>query len=765
MTEEKNNSSLPSPMDYDALRDYGLEYIKKVGSRYWTDLGIHDPGVTVLEALTLAVNDLSFRSSAGINDLLTRKGDRKVSLEGTMFPAEVILPGSPTTQDDYRKLMLENIPGIRNIWFEPVRKSVEIPFIPKKISAGTAEVSGYYNVRVELENRDSFFCGDSDKLLSVGNSVRTLFLQHRNLCENIRDITFMEQIQVGICAEIEINSNIDLRVLLQEIYDTMYEYVSPTIPFHTVEELLSSGRQPGDIFSIRKPELGFIDRQELASFTRKTNLYTSDVIALLMRIDGIRSVHHIHFTVEDLPQRKKVKGWQEGKHLDISEAENLTFAMAKDFQRYEKIDSSVFVNSIVFTMNGLSFLPPEGEEGIRVQVKEDERKPLKKGFSVTMPVPKGKYRSTDRYFSFQNLFPATYRMGADTLPESASSLRKAERMQLKAYLSFFDQTLSDYLAQIDRLQDLLSVGRSDKPASSDTYFHGRLTDDDVVDVSKVLSGYPDYVIPPEDSSDELARKNEVLDHLLTGFAESFAEYTALEYIRHRTIDGVSMTETVEDKMRFLSDYPRISSLRCCGTDLTSQETVSGIERRIMRRLGINDPDARGSLSSGDEMGLYVLEHSLLSPEKPEDGFLQLARKEGDFKLISDPYSFRVTVILPGWTDLSCSLNYRKYVERVVREEIPAHIFVKNCWISKEVMALFENAYAIWHDILREGTFLPLSPDWETRRSQANAALVDAFGQFANIYPEAVLMSDTVHEYDDGGGISRLDYTYLGSEEC
>ena len=58
MTEDKNMVETPQPMDYQGLLEYGLAHIRKIGSRSWTDFRAHDPGVTVLEALTLAVNDL-----------------------------------------------------------------------------------------------------------------------------------------------------------------------------------------------------------------------------------------------------------------------------------------------------------------------------------------------------------------------------------------------------------------------------------------------------------------------------------------------------------------------------------------------------------------------------------------------------------------------------------------------------------------------------------------------------------------------------------
>ena len=755
MTEDKNISKTPAPMDYHGLRDYGLAYIRKVGSRYWTDFNVHDPGVTILEALTLAVCDLSYRSSAGMADLLTRKGGGHVSLEGTMFPADVILANAPTTTEDYRKIVLENIPGVRNVWFVPVERTVEIPYIPKRLDAGTIQVKGYYNVTVELENPDL----DRD---ACEKAIRNLFIQHRNLCEDILEIRFMEQVRVGLCAEIEINSGIDMRALLQEIYDRMCDYVSPTIPFHTVEDLLSQGREAKDIFSVSAPKLGFIDRQELASFERKTVLYTSDVIAILMEIQGIRSVKHIHFIVDDTSTGQRILGREMGKKLEIPADENITFSFVSGFQRNHRLDPPLFVNNIVFCINGLTFFPPseKGDDDIRVEARKDERVPLE-GFKTDMPVPEGSYRDTDRYFSFQNLFPATYRMGVDVLPESASTLRKAERMQLKAYLTFFDQTLSDYLAQLDRFQDLLSVKTAD-PDSNATYFHGKLTEDDIVDVSKVLRDYPDYPVPVEDFDDNLARKDAVLDHLLSRFAESFSEYASIEFIRSHAAGVYSSKENVEDKKRFLEDYPRISSLRSSGLDWTGAVPVSGAERRLMRRLGIDNPDARGRLSENDELGLYLIEHSLLAPRESEDGFLELASGEGRGILLPDPYSFRVTVVLPAWTDLACNLDYRRYAERIIREEIPAHVLVRVCWISKDAMAVFEGAYASWFSLLKEGSSSSVSEDWNSRRSQANAALVSAYRLFVNVYPEVELAGEEAQYYDDGIGMTRLDAMYLGS---
>ena len=785
MTEDKKyTAGLPDPMDYEKLLEYGLSYIRSIGSCYWTDFNVHDPGVTTLEALTLALTDLSYRSSAAMADLMTRPGGKTPSLEGALFPADEILPNAPTTVDDYRKLILENIPGVRNIWFQTAEQSIQIPNIPNKTTGESATLSGYYDILVELEGLDTIR-NDSDILAILGKDIngavmadhvdednvealyrygiRTLLLKHRNVCENFKDIKFLKPAQVGLCAEIEIDSDVDIRSLLQDIYDRMYDYVCPSLQFHSVEELLSSGREADEIFSLQTPRLGFIDADELRAFTRKTDLYSSDAIGILMGIPGIKAIRHIHFIHDE--KQSGILSEYNGRHVQIDPSGEFSFTLTPLFHRNKQASRETFLNNIIFQRSGLTFFPPAGKEdpeGLSVHPKEDEKKPLPAGFLTSLPLPKGSYRNSDRYFSFQNLFPASYRMGVDTIPETAPALRKAERMQFKAYLTFFDQTLADYLAQLDHLQDLLALKEED----NHTYFHHGLLDSDIVDVSKVLNNYPDYPIPPDDPQTDLTRKNSILNHLLSRFADSFAEYTALEFVRKGYQDEFSLHECVEDKKRFLRDYPRISALRSSGVDWTtgSAPQVSGAERRIMRKLGVNEPDERKQLAKQDGMGLYLIEHNLLVPLSVNEAFLQLESGDDRSRLLDDPYSFRMTAVLPGWPELAGNLHYRKYVETIIREELPAHIFVKICWVSRDAMATFESAYASWHKMMYAGARYKVSSSWKRQHSQALSRMVDALGQFSNIYQLAVVMPDDTMDYVDNESITRLDYTFLGSED-
>ena len=72
---------LPQSSDYNFLRQKGLDYIEQLGSKLWTDYNIHDPGITLLEALSYAITDLGYRTSLNLKDLLAPAVNRLEKLQ------------------------------------------------------------------------------------------------------------------------------------------------------------------------------------------------------------------------------------------------------------------------------------------------------------------------------------------------------------------------------------------------------------------------------------------------------------------------------------------------------------------------------------------------------------------------------------------------------------------------------------------------------------------------------------------------------------
>ncbi|MEX2593626.1 MAG: hypothetical protein WD426_12705 [Anditalea sp.] len=107
-----------------------------------------------------------------------------------------------------------------------------------------------------------------------------------------------------------------------------------------------------------------------------------------------------------------------------------------------------------------------------------------------------------------------------------------------------------------------------------------------------------------------------------------------------------------------------------------------------------------------EEGIFLIENLLLLPDEKVIGSPVEPNDEGAFMPICvdencedcdgyDPYSFRINIILPAYAGRFLNLNFRRYCERIIRMETPAHIFPKICWVNNEQLQEFEKAYQDW----------------------------------------------------------------------
>jgi hypothetical protein len=103
---------------------------------------------------------------------------------------------------------------------------------------------------------------------------------------------------------------------------------------------------------------------------------------------------------------------------------------------------------------------------------------------------------------------------------------------------------------------------------------------------------------------------------------------------------------------------------------------------------------------------------------------------------SDPYSFWVSIVLPYWPEQFRNFNFRRFVERTLRLEAPAHIALKIAWVNVQQMDQFETAYQYWLAQLvqtaTEGTACDLV--------RAQNQLVTILTQLRSIYPQGTLSS-------------------------
>lgn len=162
----QKNPDLNPGSDYNLLRQKGLDYVQELGSKYWTDYNIHDPGITILEALCYAITDLGYRTSLDIKDLLAdpENIDPRNDRQG-FYTAREILTVNPWTLNDYRKLLID-IEGVKNGWlhckdcpcddiylYANCEKSI-LQYTPAVSPVVPVIIKGMYDVLIEFEDEE-----------------------------------------------------------------------------------------------------------------------------------------------------------------------------------------------------------------------------------------------------------------------------------------------------------------------------------------------------------------------------------------------------------------------------------------------------------------------------------------------------------------------------------------------------------------------------------------------------------------------------------
>ena len=115
--EENPNESL----NLDYLIEKGIKLISQYSGKEWSDYNYHDPGITLLEQICYAITDLAYRTNLPLENLLYNKGS-KVDLEkdNMLHPPSKILPSSPLSAKDFRKLIITHTDQIKNAWVLPI---------------------------------------------------------------------------------------------------------------------------------------------------------------------------------------------------------------------------------------------------------------------------------------------------------------------------------------------------------------------------------------------------------------------------------------------------------------------------------------------------------------------------------------------------------------------------------------------------------------------------------------------------------------------
>ncbi len=395
---------------------------------------------------------------------------------------------------------------------------------------------------------------------------------HRNLCEDYCGIKAIETEDFAICADMEVESFADIEAVMAEVYYLIDQYMRPDIKFYSLQQLLDQGKTVDAIFEGPALQNGFIGDEQLDSTDLKKTLYTSDIINLIMDIEGVKAVKNLIIARYD---------------ADGNVVQNELWSIDVSYQHQPALYMEA--SKILVYKDGLPFLPDKFELKDTLQVIKGKYAQPK--FSVMendLPVPKGTYYELDSYYPLQYSLPLTYGVGYDGLPSTASAQRKAQAKQLKAYLLFYEQILVNYLQQLANAKELFALDATVEK----TYFSKFLDNNSISGIEELYNGLTPGKLQSlmEDEGIVLDRRNRFLDHMLARFAEQFTDYALMLYshIGNNTIAGDRL---IKNKIDFLKDYPFMSSNRGRSFNykdplmVCNAENISGLQKRLQRLLG------------------------------------------------------------------------------------------------------------------------------------------------------------------------------------
>lgn len=602
-------------LDRQRLAAAGLEHLRQLCGARWTDHNLHDPGITALELLAYALTDLSYRASLPVEDLLA-SGPSAVA--GQFFGARDVLPNRALTALDYRKLLID-LPGVKNAWVLPHAETAYADVPRRELRTADPGTPGVRAVpirglfRALLEYMDDVTT--QARRAEIDTAARALLQANRNLCEDFVAVDAIAQMDCAVCAEIELEVQADVTQVAAQMLFALQQELAPAVANYSLAEMLARRHTDGTPFTADEifdgPLLahGFIDDTELQACELRSQIRLSDLLGVVMDLDGVRAVRDMVVSPLDAL----------GDPLPVADAWRIPVTP----QARPRL--SLAHGRLVFYKRGLLVAgwniadAPQAVATQLAQLQEAARVKLETPRSDDLAIPAGRARNLAGYKSFQLEFPTLYGLG-DTLadlnvPGSLISpedhRRRALALQFKAYLLLFDQVLANHLAQLAQAASLLSVeparlaalatqlATSGEPAGATPHTYA-------VQLVRSLPAYArvyaagvneaQLAAAGESLQEALARHNRFLDHLLARVGEDFAAYAAIV----RSAFGGGDAELAQDKCAFLSDCAPLTAARAVAYDKAtgaSQDrwnsaNVSAFERRLGRLLGIADVTRR-----------------------------------------------------------------------------------------------------------------------------------------------------------------------------
>lgn len=498
----------PPSMDYRALKREGIELAQILSGDRWTDYNEHDPGVTLLEELCYALTELGYKTHFPVEDLLFAQEHPLRQEPGEfLLAAHQALSAAPLTSDDYRRLIIDAVPEVKNAWLHPAAQSEQ-----------GLHVQGLYEVFLQLHQPHGTAAMAPEE---VAEAVRQLLHRHRNLGEDFEQIHVLRGQPVKVFADLQIDPNEVGESVAARVIQTLGEALAPPLTLHAVAEV--GDMDPAHLYDGPLPRHGWIDPNELrrSPLANLRLIRKSDLLARLRAVPGVRQVANLDVTVE---------GQARDEEMIFISDDPLAYPILDpvyhlpDLHAPDDFPLGLFVGNVRYTLDhklmlrSLDLIAINAAQALR-QPFEPQAQPLRSSLQRSDLLD---------YYSLQHTLPENYGVGQVGLPQAQRRgtiaqqiARRAYAKQLKGYLMLMEQLMLDHLSRLGQVPHLLAMHerqRDPSPArsvadhipNSHTLLDGQRTA-----YAQTLHELQQQFEAPQD------RESRLLDYLTSLFGEEF----------------------------------------------------------------------------------------------------------------------------------------------------------------------------------------------------------------------------------------------------
>lgn len=517
---------------YEELQKNTLEQLQRLSGGVWTDYNPHDPGVTVADIANYALTELSYKLGFDLEGYLADEGGSYPTDRYGMFSPEDIYQTSPVTESDWRCLLLAHFPMLDNARME------------------TDDEQGICHFRLRLS---PFF-----PYLDIVERVRCFFHRHRNLCENVGEITIDEPKKLLLKADFEIKPGYDPTDVLVKIYYTCMQYLAGSVKiskYDATEGVAFEDWFDGPVGEVR------------VTIPKQTDTET-ELYWMLTKIEGVQNFKSCFF-YEDSPggicEQNLRNDFKDGYMLDVP----VDFRDVNVRMYHRKVD----INMELFKekLRTLYFTKSTSRLRFRLQRRMsdsscDADEPQKHNI-----VRNAGYHDVYGHWPMEKDLPRCYKTEEKDFTKGMSDADKGAARNFGNYLRLFDLIIERGLHELGEVKGLLSLVEGS------------------ANLSRSLILPPEIIAMQKENDrwrDITALKTKYLDYIdgLYGIDSN------LEWMQEFGDYGETVDDGILRRMKFLRAMPILVRDRFRSFDITQERgeaNISVVKRYLSLLMNMN----------------------------------------------------------------------------------------------------------------------------------------------------------------------------------